>query len=136
MKRPRRAKRQRKYIPLREKLAAALSMLLPAVVRDDLRARQVPAQTVIAAFTPDHNILHALGGSDRWFNLTLRLRGFELKAKDARDTSIAAKVKRISAEHDDFMRRVLAIRKKRKENRSRFAQGRKLQSRGFQRRAP
>lgn len=129
-------KRRRKYIPMREKLAAALSMLLPAIVRDDLRARQVPAQTVIAAFTPDHNVLHALGGSDRWYNLTLRLRGFELKAKDARDTSIAAKVKRITAEHQDFMRRVLAIKKRPREHRSRFPQGRKLQSRGFQRRAP
>jgi hypothetical protein len=132
----RRRKRARKHIAIAEKLASALADRLPQHERDALRASRVPAQQIIRMFTPDHNVLHTHGGSDKWFNLTMRRRGPDLKAKDARDTSFAAKVKRITAEHQDFMRRVLAIKKRPRENRSRFPQGRKLQSRGFQRRAP
>lgn len=131
----RRRKRARKHIAIREKLAAALSVQLPQEVLNVLRARKASASEVIALFTPDHIVLHALGGSDLWWNLTLRRRGPELKAKDARDTSIAAKVKRLNAGYVDFVRRVLAPVKRPRENRSRFPQGRKLQSRGFQRRA-
>ena len=117
-------------------LAAALLQLLPQSLRDELRAARVPAKKIISLFTPDHNELWSLGGPDKCWNLTMRLRGPGLKAKDARDTSIAAKVKRLSAEHEDFRRRVLAPVKRPRESRSRFPQGRKLQSRGFQRRAP
>lgn len=131
-----RRKRARKYISLRERLAAAYSMLLPQAQRDELRAAQVPAKTVIALFTDDHGVLHALGGADRWWNLTPRLRGPELKAKDARDTSIVAKVRRISAKHEDFRRRVLAVEKRPRERRSSFRKGRKLQSRNDLRRRP
>ena len=71
-------KRKRKYIKLREQLAAALSMLLPQVQRDELRSKKAPAKTVIALFSPDHSVLHALGGSDRWWNLTPMLRELAL----------------------------------------------------------
>ena len=128
------SRRKRKYIPLSEKLASALADRLPQQQRDALRAAKVPAQQVIRLFTPDHNILHTHGGSDRWFNLTMRLRGPELKAKDNRDTSIAAKVVRVNEAHDDFRRRVLAPVKKPKRQSSTWPQGRKLQSRGFERR--
>lgn len=132
---PKRKSRKRKYIPLPEKLAATLAMLLTQAERDALRAAKVPAKGVISLFTFDHGILHALAGADKWWNLTPKRRGRELKAKDGRDTSIVAKVKRVSAEHEDFRRRVLAPVKRPREKRSRFPQGRKLQSRGFQRRS-
>lgn len=131
---PRRT-RARKYISLRERLAAAYSMLLPQDQRDELRAAMVPAKHVLALFTDDHGILHALRGSDRWWNLTPRLRGPDLKAKDARDTSIVAKVRRLAREHEEFRRKLLTRAPGQKRERSgRWPQGRKLQSRGFQRR--
>jgi hypothetical protein len=90
--------RPRKHIPLSELLASALADKLPQEQRDDLRARKVPAKTIIRLFTPDHVVLHAFGGEDRWHNLTMALRGPELKAKDGRDTRIAAKNKRLRGE--------------------------------------
>jgi hypothetical protein len=77
-------------------------MLLPQAVRDDLRARRVPAKVVNSMFTDDHIGLHSLGGSDAWWNLDPRQRGPELKAKDNRDTSRAAKVKRNDAKWREF----------------------------------
>lgn len=120
-----RRKRARKYIGLREQLAAALSMLLPQEQRDDLRARQVPAKTVIALFSPDHNILHALDGSDRWWNLTPMLREPH-KQKSRRDTSIVAKVDRLTPAQAEFRRKVL----ERKPGQKRERTG-SIPSRGF-----
>jgi len=102
-----RRKRARKYIPLPERLAAALSLLLTREERDDLRARKVPAKLVIGRFDFDHNVLHALGGDDRWWNLTPMLRAPH-RVKAAKDTSIVAKVDRLSARHEE-MRRMLLI---------------------------
>ena len=125
--------RRRKHIPIAEKLASALADRLPQHERDLLRANRVPARQIIRLFTPDHNVLHSFSGSDKWWNLTMRRRGPELKAKDNHDTSIAAKSVRLSDEHTDFRRRVLAINKKPRERQSSFPKGRKLRSRGFQR---
>ncbi len=91
-----RRKRARKYISLREKLAAALSMLLPQEQRDELRAKKVPAKVVIGLFDFDHAILHALGGPDIWPNMTPLLR-VPHREKSRRDTSTVAKVDRITA---------------------------------------
>ena len=128
-------KRARKHIPLREQLAAALSMLLPAPLRDELREQKAPARTVIALFSPDHNILFALGGPDKWWNLTPMLREPH-KEKSRRDTSIVAKVKRVAPEHEDFRRRMLKPDKGRvtRDKTSRFPRGQKLQSRNDLRR--
>ena len=101
---PRRT-RARKYISLREKLAAALSMLLPAEQRDDLRERKVSAKSVIALFDQDHNILHAFGGEDRWWNLTPLLRAAH-REKARRDTSIVAKSVRIVADEAEHQARM------------------------------
>jgi hypothetical protein len=96
-------KRARKHIALPEKLAAALSMLLPQADRDVLRDLKVPAKQVIALFQFDHAILHARGGSDRWHNLTPLLKAPH-REKSRRDTSIVAKVKRLrrkEREHEE-----------------------------------
>jgi len=101
------SKRVRKYVRLRDKLAATLAMLLPQAARDDLRAAKVPAKKVIDLFHFDHNILHAFGGSDKWWNLTPMIVRPHLE-KSRKDTSIVAKAKRISKTHQDFRRRLLS----------------------------
>lgn len=154
----RRPKRKRAHVPLIEKLASALADTLPAGERDAMRDAKVPALTVVRLFTPDHNHLHAFGGSDKWWNLTMRRRGPALKAKDSRDTSIVAKSDRLvesEAVHRATLLRLgftgdAAVDRARSQasfnkvmntwlgkRRSRaFPKGRKLQSRGFQQRAP
>jgi len=111
-------KRKRKHIPLREQLAAALSMLLPQGVRDLMRTARFSASAVIREFEMHHNILHAHDGPDRWWNLTPMLKP-EHRETARRDTSIVAKVKRITAKLPGMGPR------KRKRPR------RKLRSRGF-----
>lgn len=91
-------KRKRAHIPLIEKLASALADKLPQAERDALREAKVPALQIVRMFTPDHVILHAWGGPDLWWNLTMARRGPELKAKDNADTSRAAKAARIRGE--------------------------------------
>jgi hypothetical protein len=130
----RRTKRPRKYVAIREKWAAALSMLLPQAQRDELRERRATAKEVIALFDQDHVVFHAIGGPDRWWNFTPMLRAPH-KEKSRRDTSAIAKVRRLEAQHEDFRRRVLAPDKKPRVTRDgRWPKGRKLQSRGFERR--
>jgi len=107
----RRRKRPRKYVAMREKLAAALSMLLPASKRDLLREHLVPAKTVIGMFDQDHVVLHAFGGPDRWWNLTPMLRPAHRK-KAAIDTAIVAKTKRIERaqqRHNKMMSTKIAL---------------------------
>ncbi len=132
-----RRKRARKHIALREQLAAALAFLLPEAQERELRAAKVSAKTVIALFSPDHSVLHALGGSDKWWNIYPMLRAPH-KEKSRRDTSIVAKVDRIAPEHEDFRRRMLKPDKGRAslDKPSRFPRGRKLQSRNDLRRRP
>jgi hypothetical protein len=91
--------------------AAALAERLPPEDYDKARIERWPASRVIRLFTPDHIALHAWGGSDRWWNLSMTRRGPELKAKDAADTSRAAKVKRIDETWRAFTRAVIAGRK-------------------------
>lgn len=127
-----RRKRARKYISLREKLAAALSLLLPQEQRDDLRARKVPAKTVIALFQMDHGILHTFGGADSWHNITPLLKEVH-REKSRRDTSIAAKVARIRGDTCAGPRKQIPAR----PNPWPPKGARKLQSRSaFDRRAP
>lgn len=120
-------RRKRKKIKTADLAAAALAALLPAETRDALRAAKVPAAQVLRLFTPDHIVLHAWGGSDAWWNLDMRRRGPDLKLKDARDTSRAAKVVRIEEKWGPFTR-AMAKGKKRKPAKRR---SRPLQSRGF-----
>lgn len=137
-----REKRKRDHIPLSVLLASALSELLPLPQARRLRDQRVPASDVIALFTPDHVDLHALGGADTWWNIHMRMRGPELKAKDNRDTSIVAKHDRVTEnerEHLAAMARKLVGPSPFADMtpRSKFPQGRKLQSRTtFQRRQP
>ena len=89
------SRRKRKAVRKDDYLAAALSLLLSYEERTALRRAKVPASTVLRMFSPDHIELHALGGSDAWWNLHPTLRAPH-KEKSKRDTSIVAKVKRIA----------------------------------------
>ncbi len=99
--------RKRKHISLTEKLAAALVMhpSVPEDVRNLLREKMIPAEYILAQFEWDHNILHSLGGSDEWWNLTPMLKR-EHRIKSRRDTSIAAKVKRVSRKHSEHIQKM------------------------------
>jgi len=114
------AKRKRKHIPREQLLASALASLLPQDMRDVLRARKASAKEVIRLFTPDHIALHCFGGSDRWWNLDMRLRGVELKTKDRADTSRAAKAIRIDTKWQSFTRSLYNKKKPRPPNRYRW----------------
>lgn len=100
--------RKRNHIRLSDIAASALADKLPQSERDALRAAKVSAQAIIRMFTPDHIHLHSLGGSDDWWNLDMRRRGVELKAKDRSDTRIAAKSVRIRRANDAAVNRLLA----------------------------
>jgi len=96
---------KRKHIPMRERLAAALSMLFDQRGRDWHRAQQTPARVIISLFEFDHNILHAHRGPDQWWNLTPMFKGAH-REKSRRDTAIVAKVKRLSGKRKRPRRRL------------------------------
>lgn len=102
-----RRKRARAYIATRQQLAAALVTLLPPEEQKRLREARVPARSIISLFSPDHGHLHALGGSDAWWNLHWMLRKPH-QEKSRVDTAIVAKVRRLSKDHEEFRRRMLA----------------------------
>ena len=89
------ARRKRKHIPMIEIAASALADKLTASHRKALREEKVSARFIVTMFTPDHIDLHSWGGADKWWNLDMRPRGFDLKLKDAADTTRAAKAVRI-----------------------------------------
>src|SRR5258708_446450 len=104
--------RKRAYIPKDEKIAAALAPLLPLHEQRSLRRAKGPASTVIKLFHFDHIVLHAHGGSDKWWNLD-PMQVAPHKEKSRRDTSIVAKVDRIiakRAQHEERRKRVLKPR--------------------------
>jgi hypothetical protein len=132
----RRRTRPRKYVAMREKWAAALSMLLLQDVRDELRERRATAKEIISLFDQDHVVLHAFDGPDRWWNFTPMLRAPH-REKSRRDTAIVAKVRRLSADQEDFRRRMLKPDKKPVTRNGRWPRGRKLRSRNnFEGRQP
>lgn len=122
--------RRRGYVRLGDKLAAALACLLPAEQRDDLRARNVPAGDVIALFEMDHVVLHALGGSDEWYNLDPKLNAPH-REKSRRDTAIVAKIKRITQRQGDGIWASAPVKRTRKiaSRPNHWPKGRKLRSR-------
>ena len=89
---------KRKAISLSEQLAAALACLLPQAQRDELRHARVPAKSIRALFEMDHVVLYAHGGADTWENIDPKLKA-DHREKSRRDTTIAAKTKRLQRKH-------------------------------------
>jgi hypothetical protein len=109
-----REKRKRDYIPLPERLAAALVRLLPLDEQRSLRHAKGPASTVLKLFQFDHIVLHAppFNGSDKWWNLD-PMQVKPHREKSRRDTSIVAKVDRIiekRRKHEEAMKRIVSQR--------------------------
>src|SRR5687767_7334694 len=96
-------------------------------------AKLISAAQLISLYQFDHGILHAIDPNNEYWNLTPRLIAPH-REKSRRDTSIVAKVRRLTAEQETFRRRVLE--KPAGAHRvlsSKWPKGRKLQSRGFKR---
>ena len=96
-------RRKRAYIPLADKLAAALACLLPQADRDLLRSAKARRQMVLGLFDWDHIELHSWGGDDGWWNLDPKLKA-EHRVKSRGDTSRAFKAYRIDEKWKAFMR--------------------------------
>lgn len=112
--------RKRAHINLTTKLAAAL-MRVPQVDRhgrpvcdaggrllyalDYAEAKQMTAAQVLSLFDWDHDILHALGGCDEFWNLTPRFRP-QHREKSRGDTSRVAKTKRVADKHSQHLARL------------------------------
>ena len=101
-------KRKRTKPRLIDIAASFAAEKLPQEERDRLRTAQVPAIEIVRMFTADHIKLHTWGGADNWWNLDMRRRGPELKAKDNADTGRAAKAVRIDRINADRQRVLLA----------------------------
>jgi hypothetical protein len=105
---------KRPHVNLTTKLASALltivrddgtGNLAPVIPRDE--AKQMTAESIVSRFDFDHVELYALGGSIHPSNLVPRPRA-EHREKSRKDTSVVAKVKRLSKDQEDFRSRVLA----------------------------
>jgi hypothetical protein len=105
---------KRKSPNLSEKLASALlticrrdesGRLIPVIDPDE--AKDMTVKQILAVFEYDHTVLHALEGSNHPSNLTPRPIP-EHRTKSKRDTSIAAKDKRLTPAHEAFQRKMLA----------------------------
>ena len=96
--------RRRRTANMTERLAAAYLAL--KLVPEPL-ASSGNAKEIVAYVEADHNILHCLGGDTRPQNLNLLPQPLH-REKSRRDTSIAAKVKRIADAHAEFRRALLA----------------------------
>jgi|SRR6516225_8265834 hypothetical protein len=82
---------KRKHISLKTKLASAL-LALGHIPYDD--AKRMTAEQLISLYQFDHGILHALGGTDDYWNLTPKMI-VEHRQKSRKDTKAVAKVKRL-----------------------------------------
>lgn len=95
------AHRKRKYISLKERLAATLACLLPQSERDRMRRGQLRTEYILSLFEFHHVVPHAppFNGSDKWWNLhPMDKDEHRARSKGLRsDTSVVAKVKRLRA---------------------------------------
>jgi hypothetical protein len=98
---------KRAHIPLKTKLAAAICQLF--LTHDEAEA--LSEEQVLMLVNWDHYpIPHAEGGPDTHFNLVAALvPGHKEKTRKI-DIPGIAKRKRISAEHEEFQRRILTPR--------------------------
>ena len=121
--------RQRRHISLKIKLAAALLQMRRAtpdgrwvLIIPHEQAKRMTADQVIALFHFDHYpIPHAHGGPDEPWNLD-PLPIAEHQEKTAkRDVPAIAKTKRLSKEHEEFRKRMLAPRDERPVRKSKWA---------------
>lgn len=120
----------RARINMETKLASAL-LALGHVPYDD--AKKMSAAQLCSLYHFDHGILHGVEINNEFWNLTPRLISPH-REKSRTDTGIVAKIKRLARANDAAVNRLLARDRGEQKPRSKWA-GRKIESRGFQRRA-
>lgn len=129
----------RDYIPLKVRLAAAL-LQIPAedgsIAIPHEHAKMLTPDQVISLFSRDHYPIRKIdGGPDTHWNIMFRFIGAHRIKTAKKDAPEIAKGARLSKDHEDFRRRALARPCGQKRATSpRWPKGRKLRSRGFQRR--
>lgn len=117
---------ERKHIPLKVKLAAALLKLGHVPFS---QAQRMTADQIIALYDFNHHpIPHAQGGPDEPWNLDPMLRPEHREITAKKDIPQIAKTKRISREHEEFQRRLLTPRDERPPKKQ------TIRSRGFDKR--
>lgn len=95
---------RRGYISWKTKYAAALLALGDVSYED---AKLMTADQIISLYHVDHGILHAVAVNDQFWNLTPRLIALH-RPKSRRDTTAVAKMKRLTEDQAEFVRKVLA----------------------------
>lgn len=107
----------RKHISLKTKLASAL-LALGHISHED--AKIMSADQIVSLYQFDHHpILHSIEPIDDPWNLTPRLIADHRK-KSAEDTRSFYKSGRLSVQHEETRRRILAVKKRPKQKRSRW----------------
>jgi len=97
---------RRDYIPLVEKLAAAIGVLF-SFSYDDRRSKS--AEEILARVSWDHDpIPKAHGGPDKHYNLVPRLRADHVRKTATRDVPMIAKVRRVARRHNEHLARMAA----------------------------
>lgn len=134
---------------LYEKLAAVLrdhmveedGKLVRAIPYE--HARQMSSGEIYSLFEFDHGIHDAIGGPYKHWNLTARFIPEHRIKTRTKDIPQIAKTKRITKEQAAFRQRMLAksgvaddVEKTETKPKSAWPKGRKLQSRGFPKKAP
>lgn len=117
----------RGHISLTTKLAAALRDLLKIPYE---HAKAMSAEQILSLVQWQHIVPHALDGSDEHWNLEPLLIGAHREITAKVDIPRIAKTKRVSKEHEDFVRRMLTPREERPEKKSKWG------SRPFPKRRP
>jgi hypothetical protein len=110
-------KRRRKYILVDERLAAALAMLLPGLMREQMERERTRAKVIVGMFDFHHVVPHSLGGRDRWYNLTPMLRS-EHRAETKQTVKTVAKVRRIVGKWRLFTKATRSKRKPKRRNKA------------------
>lgn len=95
----------RAHISLETKLASALLALGHVSYA---HAKQMSARHILSLYQWHHNIPHAEGGGDVFWNLQPELIAAHREKTATVDVPRIAKNKRLSAKHEEFRRRLLA----------------------------
>ena len=108
---------KRAHITLKTKLAAAISTMF--LTHDE--AKDLSEDQVLSLIAWDHDpIPHVHGGPDAHYNLVPRLISVHREKTAKIDVPQIAKTNRISKDHEDFRRRLMAPRDERPPKPSRW----------------
>lgn len=108
---------KRAHIGLKTKLASALLALGDIPYE---HAKSMTEENILALYQWDHGILYSIDPNDAYWNLRPTLIAPH-REKSRKDTSISAKVKRLSKQQEEFQRKLLAPTPKDERPKSKWA---------------